>query len=161
MKGFLQKRFYERKIILGTSDAWLTSHLSYRLSEPAHYIVDWRIYRPMAAASYAWQSAHSLNTPCRAIWKSCSTHRWRSFANCLTLDDRQRCIRGAITKSVATLASLMNIWWPIDGRSGPDLLGPVHMVLLVWSSPEGPRFAESVCSLSFYDQLIETTLTWF
>ena len=35
-------RNYEKKI-LGTSDAWLTSHLSHRPSEPAYYIVDCRI----------------------------------------------------------------------------------------------------------------------
>ena len=149
--------------MLGTSDAWLTSHLSHRLSKPVYHIVDWQIYRPIAAASYAWQSAHSLNTPCRAIWKSCSTHRWRSFANCLTLDDRQRCIRGAMIKRVAKLESLMTIWWPIDVRSGPDSSGPVHMILLVWYSPEGPRFAKSVCSLPFYDQHRDCLLTifWF
>ena len=35
-------RNYE-KIMLGTSDAWSTSHLSHRSSEPAYYIVDCRI----------------------------------------------------------------------------------------------------------------------
>ena len=33
----------EKKIILGTSDAWSTSHLSQRTSEPAYYILDCRI----------------------------------------------------------------------------------------------------------------------
>ena len=37
-------RFYEKKTMLGTSDAWLTSHSSRRTSEQAHYIVDCRIY---------------------------------------------------------------------------------------------------------------------
>ena len=32
--------FYEKKIILGTSDAWSTSRLSHWPSEPAYYIVD-------------------------------------------------------------------------------------------------------------------------
>ena len=32
------------KIILGTSDAWLTSHSSQGTSEPAYYIADCRIY---------------------------------------------------------------------------------------------------------------------
>ena len=37
-------RFYEKKyVILGTSDAWSTSHLSHRPNEPAYHIVDWRI----------------------------------------------------------------------------------------------------------------------
>ena len=31
-------------IILGTSDAWSTGHLSHRTSKPAYYIVDCRIY---------------------------------------------------------------------------------------------------------------------
>ena len=39
-------RNYEKKrIILGTSDAWSTSHLSQRTSKPAYYIVDCRILR--------------------------------------------------------------------------------------------------------------------
>ena len=33
-------RFYEKKIMLGTSDAWSMSHLSHRPSEPAYYIAD-------------------------------------------------------------------------------------------------------------------------
>ena len=36
-------RFYENKIILGASDAWLISRLSHRPSEPAYYIVDFWI----------------------------------------------------------------------------------------------------------------------
>ena len=34
----------EKKIMLGTSDAWSMSLLSLRPSEPAYYIVDWRIF---------------------------------------------------------------------------------------------------------------------
>ena len=30
-------------MILGTSDSWSTIHLSYRSSDPAYYIVNWRI----------------------------------------------------------------------------------------------------------------------
>ena len=33
-------RNYEKKIILGTSEAWLMSRLSQRPSEPAYYIED-------------------------------------------------------------------------------------------------------------------------
>ena len=33
-------RFYEKKIILGTSDTWLMIRLSHRPGEPAYYIVD-------------------------------------------------------------------------------------------------------------------------
>ena len=36
-------RFYENEIILGTSDTWSTSRLSYWPSKPAYYIVDWPI----------------------------------------------------------------------------------------------------------------------
>jgi Uri superfamily endonuclease len=36
-------RNYEKIIILGTSDACSTSHLSRQTSEPAYYIVDCRI----------------------------------------------------------------------------------------------------------------------
>ena len=41
-KGFCEEfaRFYEKKIILGTSDAWSMSRLSHRASEPAFCIVD-------------------------------------------------------------------------------------------------------------------------
>ena len=45
-KGFFTKNFgkiHEKKIILGTSDAWSTSRLSHRPSKLAYYIVDWRI----------------------------------------------------------------------------------------------------------------------
>ena len=35
---------YEKKIIPGKSDAWMTSHLSHQSSKPAYYIVDWQIY---------------------------------------------------------------------------------------------------------------------
>ena len=38
----LCKKFW-KKMILGTSDAWLMSRLFHRPSEPAYYIVDWRI----------------------------------------------------------------------------------------------------------------------
>ena len=45
MKRFLQRVLQEiiKKIILGTSDAWMMSRLSQRPSEPAYYIEDWRI----------------------------------------------------------------------------------------------------------------------
>ena len=37
------KRFYEKRIILGTSHTWSASHLYHRPREPVYYIVDWRI----------------------------------------------------------------------------------------------------------------------
>ena len=44
MKRFLQRILQEiMKKILGTSDAWLMSHLSHRSSDPAYYIEDCRI----------------------------------------------------------------------------------------------------------------------
>jgi hypothetical protein len=36
-------RNYEKKIILGTSDAWLMSHLSQGPRKPVYYIEDFRI----------------------------------------------------------------------------------------------------------------------
>jgi hypothetical protein len=36
-------RNYQKKNMLGTSDAWSTSHSSQRTSEPAYYIVDCQI----------------------------------------------------------------------------------------------------------------------
>ena len=47
MKGVFAKNFarnYERKLILGTSDAWSTSRLSHQTNNPAYYIEDCRIY---------------------------------------------------------------------------------------------------------------------
>jgi hypothetical protein len=38
-------RNYEKRMILGTSDAWSTSHLSQQTSKPAYYIVDCRILK--------------------------------------------------------------------------------------------------------------------
>ena len=45
MKGFLQRILQEimKKILLGKSDTWSTIHLSHRPSNPAYYIVNWRI----------------------------------------------------------------------------------------------------------------------
>ena len=37
-------RNYEKKIMLGTLDAWSMSHLSHRPSDPAYYIEDCRIF---------------------------------------------------------------------------------------------------------------------
>ena len=37
-------RNYEKKIILGTSDAWSMSRLAHRPSNPAYYIEDWLIF---------------------------------------------------------------------------------------------------------------------
>ena len=34
----------EKRIIFGTSDTWLMSHLSQRTSKPAYYTVDCRIF---------------------------------------------------------------------------------------------------------------------
>ena len=42
----------KRKIILGTSNASSTSHLSQRTSEPAYYIVYCRIFRPSYGPLY-------------------------------------------------------------------------------------------------------------
>ena len=52
MKGFLQRILQEimkKIIILGTSDAWLTIHLSQRQSKPAYYIEDCRILTTVKA----------------------------------------------------------------------------------------------------------------
>ena len=50
-------RFYEKKIILGTSDAWSTSCLSHRYSEPAYYIVDWWISTCGVAQYNSWANS--------------------------------------------------------------------------------------------------------
>ena len=52
--------FYEKKIRLGTSEAWLMKRLSRRPSEPGYYILDCRIFALYMAwnfisgASYYW-----------------------------------------------------------------------------------------------------------
>ena len=38
-------RNYGKKMILGTSDAWSTSHLSQQTSKPEYYILDCRIFQ--------------------------------------------------------------------------------------------------------------------
>ena len=43
LERILQK-IMKKRIILGTSDAWLMSHLSQRTGKPAYHIVDCRIY---------------------------------------------------------------------------------------------------------------------
>ena len=37
------------KIMLGTSDAWLMSHLSHRPSDPAYHIEDCQIYSKLCS----------------------------------------------------------------------------------------------------------------
>jgi hypothetical protein len=51
-KEFCKK--LRKKIILGTSDAWLMSRLSQRATEPAYYIVDCRIFELDLKTSF-WQ----------------------------------------------------------------------------------------------------------
>ena len=48
-------RNYEKKIILGTSDAWLMSLLAHRPRDPAYYIEDWPIL-------YEWTNFHGFMT---------------------------------------------------------------------------------------------------
>ena len=58
------------KKVLGTSDAWSTSHLSHRAREPAYYIVDCRIYtiltvlRVGAAAAIRHANGYTNSTLC-------------------------------------------------------------------------------------------------
>ena len=55
MKQFLQRIFQEimkKKITLGTSDTWLTSHLSHRIRKQTYYIVDCRIFGIMTSRKY-------------------------------------------------------------------------------------------------------------
>ena len=42
------QEFIKKRIILGTSDSWWTSCLSYRHSKPVYYIVDWQIFGELA-----------------------------------------------------------------------------------------------------------------
>ena len=55
-------RNYEKNIILGTSDPWLTSHLFQPTSKPVYYIVDCRIYKSHA---YSRTRGHKLYSSLR------------------------------------------------------------------------------------------------
>ena len=66
MKVFLQRILQEvmKKIILGTSDAWWTIRLSHRPSDPAYYIVNWRISTTNDACYAAIH--YQKNTECKS-----------------------------------------------------------------------------------------------
>ena len=65
-------RVYEKKIILGTSDAWSTSRLSHRPSELAYYIVDWQISRQVFTLCMSIPDGR----PCMNIqWELCQLKR--------------------------------------------------------------------------------------
>ena len=91
-------RNYEKKIILGTSDTWLTIRLSHRPSNPANYIVNWRIfdltqtivnfYRPtpnestMSPAFRSHQCWRNSNYCCQELrWKQMFQRRY--FIRCI------------------------------------------------------------------------------
>ena len=62
LKGFLQRilqDFMKKKIILGTSDTWLSSRLSHQPSEPAYYIVNWWM---SSFQAIFWANTPSLQT---------------------------------------------------------------------------------------------------
>jgi hypothetical protein len=56
LKRFLQRILQEimKKKILGTSDAWSTSHLSQGTSKPAYYILDCRISKEKMLSGMTW-----------------------------------------------------------------------------------------------------------
>ena len=63
-------RNYEKKI-LGTSDAWSTSCLSYRPSEPVYYIVDCRISKQACTAiTYIFHVVDSIAANALLDWYS-------------------------------------------------------------------------------------------
>ena len=67
MRCFFAKNFasFYEKITFGTSDAWATSLLSHRPSEPAYYIVDCRI-----------SGLSGRSTRARGIWAIGQIGRW-------------------------------------------------------------------------------------
>ena len=75
MQGSLQRILQEimQKILLGTSDAWSTIRLSHRPSDPAYYIVNWRILWTSCfkVGHTHWQSfSHLFDARIGIIWKN-------------------------------------------------------------------------------------------
>ena len=88
MKGFLQRILQEimKKIILGTSDAWSTICLSHRPSDPAYYIVNWRIsYRGL------WEDCLMFLEDIWKIIKGSLEDLWRIMGG--SWEDRGRIVK--------------------------------------------------------------------
>ena len=67
-----------KKIMLGTPDAWSTSHLSQRTSKPTYHIVDCRILSNSTTITYLSQSAHKLPQWSQRIIARVSPSSWLS-----------------------------------------------------------------------------------
>ena len=69
--------------MLGTSDVWLTIHLSQQTSEPAYYILDWRISRPFHFGNFCAVQyialIHYLKFAFRAQTEMWNTLKWKKF----------------------------------------------------------------------------------
>ena len=72
-----------KKKILGTSDAWSTSRLSHRLSEPAYYIVDCRIFSVLHQINLLVIISKKISLfflkriEENNMWQKTSTDRWK------------------------------------------------------------------------------------
>ena len=70
-------RYYIKKIMLGTSDAWLMSHSSRRTSKPAYYIVDCRISkRPHTCPEEIFGSILKIFTSYQSKLQSLEEIKW-------------------------------------------------------------------------------------
>ena len=78
-------RNYEKKVILGASDAWLMSCLSHRPSNPAYYIEDWRIFEVCSFSSYANFASHFFPGPRISIFITGSLFIYESPYACALL----------------------------------------------------------------------------
>ena len=68
-----------KKMILGTSNSWSTIRLSHRPSNPAWYIVDWRIL-PHHAGTILHQGMWRFVVPKFSTFFSHPEHPWRTFS---------------------------------------------------------------------------------
>ena len=73
------------KKILGTSDAWSTSRLSHRPSEPAYCIADWRSCwfdllehraKPTERTAVFWLTIKALELIGNFLWRILKTQKW-------------------------------------------------------------------------------------
>ena len=81
-------RNFEKKIILGTSDAWLMSRLSHWPIDPAYYIEDWRISDLLSSTNRLvrlWRPKVRQNA-----WLACCYILWRLSCAVLILNQGMR-----------------------------------------------------------------------
>ena len=82
-----------KKIMLGTPDAWSTSHLSQRTSKPVYYIVDCQIWE-RCGISVEKDFSSGILIP--VIWIFSNLHNSDLWINCITIkfhDSSKSCLK--------------------------------------------------------------------